>query len=226
MTTRTAFLPLSLSGAVVLTSALMLPVPAIANQWAAEGNIALRGTNLTYYPQPNQAVCLATCVNNGSCRGATWIQAGTYNARDPAMCYLLSAVTERVAVRGHVSMVKTVATPPPQPQPPQPPQPPANATRATWYTAGKLNTPDGQRVSFFCPPLGSDGFLSIWGTDIYTYDSGICMAGAHTGVITRERGGVVTIEMRPGQSAYPATSRYGIASQGYAGYPKSFAVVR
>ena len=25
---------------------------------------------------------------------------------------------------------------------------------------------------------------------MYTYDSGICMAGAHVGVITRERGGV------------------------------------
>ena len=33
------------------------------------------------------------------------------------MCYLLSAVTQRVAARGHVSMIKTTATPPLPPPP-------------------------------------------------------------------------------------------------------------
>ena len=118
----------------------------------------------------------------------------------------------------------TVARPPPPP--PVTPPPPPNATRVTWYTKGNSSTLVGQRVSFLCPPLGPDGYQSIWGTDVYTYDSGICLAGAHVGVITRERGGVVTIEKRPGQSTFPATTRNGIASQGYASYSESFAVGR
>ncbi len=118
MNTKTAIRRLLRSCALVLAGVLSVAAPAVANQWAAEGNVALRGTNLTYYPQPDQNQCLTACVNNGGCTGATWIQAGTYNPRDPAMCYLLSAVTERVVARGHVSVVKTAA---PAPSPPLPP---------------------------------------------------------------------------------------------------------
>ena len=60
------------------------------------------------------------------------------------------------------------------------------------------DAPNGQLFRFVSPPLGPDGYQCIWRTDVYTYDSGICMAGAHVGVITRERGGVVNIEMRAG----------------------------
>ena len=88
---------------------LLLVMPASANQWAAEGNIALNGTNLTYYAQPSQGQCHVDCVNNPRCQGATWIQGGTYASSAVGMCYLLSAVTQRVAARGHVSMVKTTS---------------------------------------------------------------------------------------------------------------------
>ena len=116
---------------------------------------------------------------------------------------------------------------PPVNPPPPPPGPPPAVAGVTWYTSAKaqVGSPDGQRFSFNCPPVGPDGFLSIWGSDVYTYDSGICLAGAHVGVITRERGGVVTIEMRPGLSSYPASVRNGVSSQGYGAYNKSFAVV-
>ena len=98
---------------------LLLVTPASANQWAAEGNIALNGTNLTYYAQPSQGQCHVDCVNNPRCQGATWIQGGTYASSAVGMCYLLSGVTQRVAARGHVSMVKTAVTPPPPPPPNQ-----------------------------------------------------------------------------------------------------------
>lgn len=146
---------------------------------------------------------------------ATWIQGGTYESAAVGMCYLLSAVTRRYAASGYVSMVKTAAPPPPP-----------NATRATWYTRGNASTLVAPRVSFLCPPLGPDGTQSITGTDVYTYDSGICWAGAHVGVITRESGGVVTIEKRPGQSMFPSSTRNGITSQGHASFSESFAVVR
>ena len=47
----------------------------------------------------------------------------------------------------------------------------------------------------------------------------------HDVFITKERGGVVTIEMRPGQDAYPSTSRNDVSSQSFGSYHWSFAVV-
>ena len=210
-----------------LTITFVLLLSSVANA-QQENNTSLTGTRLTYYQRPSASQCQADCANNPNCQGTTWIAAGTYNRSDPAMCYLLSAVTGRTSAAGHISSVKSgsgtggggqPATPPP------PPPPPPGATAATWFTKSNASSPDGQRFSFNCPPMGPEGFLSMWGTDIYTFDSGICMAGVHVGVITRERGGVVTIEMRPGQSSYPASVRNGVSSQGYGSYNKSFAVV-
>ena len=233
---------------MVKTVAAVQP-PPVTNQVPAEGNTSLNGTRLTYYADASQARCLATCQTNGQCRGATWIQAGTYNPGDAAMCYLLSAVTARVPARGHFSLVKgidapppsvvtpppsvvtpppSVVTPPPSvvTPPPSVVTPPANTTRATWYTKTDFNTPNGTRISFACPPIGSDGYQGIWGTDVYAYGSGVCMAGVHVGVITRERGGVVTVEIMAGQSSHPGSTRNGVVSQSYGAYEKSFAVVR
>ena len=98
-------------GAVLSAGVLMFAPNAWANRWAAEAGVGLNGTTLTYYQRPDQAQCHVDCVNNPNCRGATWIQAGTYNPRDAAMCYQLSGVSSRFAKGGHVSMVKTVALP-------------------------------------------------------------------------------------------------------------------
>ncbi len=76
---------------------------------AREDNTSLNGTRLTYYQQPSFGQCQADCANNANCKGFTWIQAGTYNAGDAAMCYLLSAVTGRSSARGHFSAVKGAA---------------------------------------------------------------------------------------------------------------------
>ncbi len=111
MNPATAIRPTPRLRATVFAGAVAFALPAFANEWATEGNVALNGTNLTYYRQPDQAQCLSACASNGNCRGATWIQAGTFNPRDPAMCYLLSTVTGRVAARGHYSMVKSANTP-------------------------------------------------------------------------------------------------------------------
>jgi hypothetical protein len=77
-----------------------------ASLGAREDNTALNGTRLTYYQRPDFNQCQADCANNANCKGFTWIQAGTYNANDAAMCYLMSAVTGRYSARGHFSGVK------------------------------------------------------------------------------------------------------------------------
>jgi microcompartment protein CcmL/EutN len=73
-----------------------------------------------------------------------------------------------------------------------------------------------------CPRDGTAG--TIYGTRIYTDDSSICTAAAHAGVITLERGGRVTIEIRGGRSSYESTTRHGITSASWGEYGRSFVV--
>ncbi len=97
---------------LALTMACVLLLPLIASTQgfgAREDNTSLNGERLTYHPRANISECQADCVNNPNCKGYTWIQAGTYNAGDNAMCYLMSTVTGRVAARGHYSAEKAAA---------------------------------------------------------------------------------------------------------------------
>ena len=92
---------------LTISFAFLLPLIASTQGFGArEDNTSLNGERLTYHPRANISECQADCVNNPNCKGYTWIQAGTYNAGDQAMCYLMSTVTGRVAARGHISGVK------------------------------------------------------------------------------------------------------------------------
>ncbi len=80
----------------------------------------------------------------------------------------------------------------------------------------------GQTYTFRCPEEGIEHI--IWGSDVYTHDSSICTAAVHAGLISLARGGIVTIEFRPGRSTYGSTVRNGIKSKTYGEYPRSFVV--
>jgi hypothetical protein len=77
---------------------------------------------------------------------------------------------------------------------------------AFWHRAAK-----GSQFSFECPPGGDP--KSIWGTDIYIEGSSICTAAVHAGAITLEDGGIVTIEILPGEMSYPGSTRNGVTSE-------------
>jgi hypothetical protein len=62
----------------------------------------------------------------------------------------------------------------------------------------------------------------VWGTDTYTADSSICTAALHAGKITRDRGGIVTIELRPGEAVYTGSLRNGVQSTDYGAYGRSY----
>lgn len=62
----------------------------------------------------------------------------------------------------------------------------------------------------------------VWGSDIYTDDTPMCVAAVHAGVITAARGGRVAIEAAPGRSSYRGTSRNGVQSKDYGSWPRSF----
>lgn len=78
------------------------------------------------------------------------------------------------------------------------------------FSPGQYRGKNNQRYTFKCLPNGETS--TVLGTDIYTDDSSICTAAVHEGLITIASGGVVTIEIRPGQDAYVGSERNGIKS--------------
>ena len=73
---------------------------------------------------------------------------------------------------------------------------------------------NGERFRFHCPP-GKPKSGQVIGSGPYTDGSSICAAAVHAGVINAASGGVVTIEVRPGEAHYPASLSHFIQSEGY-----------
>jgi hypothetical protein len=117
-------------------------LPAACSQMHREQNTALNGKNLTFYQRPTVDQCEADCDANAQCKGFTWIQAGTYNRTDPAMCYLIAQVTGSTSARGHISGIKggTTTTQPPV-------QPSGDDLSGTW-TANYQEPFSGQHFRF------------------------------------------------------------------------------
>ena len=91
----------------------------------------------------------------------------------------------------------------------------------TWEArASSLNGKDGETLTLTCSPGGTAH--SVWGSDIYTSDSSICTAAVHSGLITYQQGGTVTIELRPGRDIYGSSERNGVTSSAYGPYQHSF----
>jgi hypothetical protein len=90
-------------------------------------------------------------------------------------------------------------------------------------TATQLRGFNGRVFTFRCPRNGVAHF--VWGTGTYADDSSVCTAAVHAGFITRARGGVVKIRIRPGRSRYKGTTRYGITSHRWGRWHGSFVVV-
>ncbi len=98
----------------------------------------------------------------------------------------------------------------------------AGAERPTTWdaSAASLNAKDGETLTLACSPGGTAH--SVWGSDIYTADSSICTAAVHSGLISLQQGGTVTIEVRPGRRAYGASERNGVTTSDYGSYQHSF----
>jgi hypothetical protein len=96
-------------------------------------------------------------------------------------------------------------------------------TQVTWlFSPAMLNSEDGKPWKFKCPADGKES--NVWGSDTYTADSSVCNAAVHAGKFSRESGGSVTIELRPGASSYQSTTRHGVNSNDYGQYSRSFVI--
>jgi LCCL domain len=82
----------------------------------------------------------------------------------------------------------------------------------------------GLKFKFRCPSSGEQS-NRLWGTDTYTGDSSICEAAVHSGVFSRDQGGVVTIEVRGGRQSFLGSQRFGVLSKGYDSFGYSFAII-
>jgi hypothetical protein len=65
----------------------------------------------------------------------------------------------------------------------------------------------------------------LWGTDLYTDDSGLCVAAVHAGVMDQRSGGSFTIEIRPGAGSYRGSTRNGVTSAAYGSWTGSYVFV-
>ncbi|MDF0643197.1 MAG: LCCL domain-containing protein [Nitrospira sp.] len=67
-------------------------------------------------------------------------------------------------------------------------------------------------ITVVCPPKGTADWY-VWGTDIYTASSAICVAAVHAGAVTLETGGRVTVALQPKQETFIGSERNKILSQ-------------
>jgi len=67
-------------------------------------------------------------------------------------------------------------------------------------------------LTLLCPPKGNaDSY--VWGEDVYTASSAICVAAVHAGAITLETGGKITVTLQPKQETFIGSDRNKISSQ-------------
>jgi hypothetical protein len=98
-----------------------------------------------------------------------------------------------------------------------------------WHTT-YAQVPDdfNAPITAVCPPKGNTN-SAVWGTDVYSASSSICLAAVHAGIITLDAGGRVTITLQPKQASYVASQRNGVSSRGwtdpnYQAYPQPYKV--
>lgn len=105
-----------------------------------------------------------------------------------------------------------------------PPLGPQGPFPVSWSgTAEAFRGRVGQRFRVACPAGGTAG--AVWGTGTYTDDSSLCSAAVHAGRLSLAAGGVVTIEIQPGLSAYTGRTMNGITSSAWGQWHGSFVVV-
>ena len=105
-------------------------------------------------------------------------------------------------------------------------QPVSTVIQGAWTTqANEYSANIGKQYSFYFPPGGTIS-SRVWGTDVYTYDCSIASAAVHAGLITKQNGGTVTIQIKPGQSSYKGSTRNGVTSKAYGSFGGSFIFIR
>jgi hypothetical protein len=67
---------------------------------------------------------------------------------------------------------------------------------------------------------------SVYGTDVFTYDSTVATAAVHSGLLKVGETAVLKVTMLPGRPSYLASTRNGVTSSAWGSYQASFQVER
>jgi TIR domain/LCCL domain len=71
-----------------------------------------------------------------------------------------------------------------------------------------------------CGPGAASTSGAVWGTDLYTDDSALCLAALHAGAIGAE-GGLITVLRSEGRPLYVGSARNGVTSHDFGSYAAS-----
>ncbi|WNG44739.1 protease B [Archangium minus] len=93
-------------------------------------------------------------------------------------------------------------------------------TSCSSYNFTSYRGQNGTKIACSCGAVSGG---SVWGTDLYTDDSNVCVAAVHAGAIPAT-GGAVVVTIQPGQSSYTGTTRNGITTSSYGAWSGSFSI--
>ncbi len=79
-------------------------------------------------------------------------------------------------------------------------------------------------AGFICPANCASSGATVWGTNIYTHDSSICVSAVHAGVIQNETGGAVVASWLGEQDSYLGSTQNGITTSEYGQWYSSYSV--
>jgi hypothetical protein len=83
----------------------------------------------------------------------------------------------------------------------------------------------GKTYDFYCQTAPKDLIHApVWGTDVYTINSGICSTAVHSGMIA-ESGGTISIELLKGQEFYSGSTKNNIQSEDHIGTELSYTFI-
>ncbi|MCC0177863.1 hypothetical protein I4641_12835 [Waterburya agarophytonicola K14] len=84
----------------------------------------------------------------------------------------------------------------------------------------------GKKYEFDCQALSEDSIHApIWGTKVYTVNSGICSSAVHAGMLEAEEGGKVTITLLEGKGFYTGSKKNDVISEDHSATDMGFSFV-
>jgi len=84
----------------------------------------------------------------------------------------------------------------------------------------------GKKYTFYCQSASEDlVHAPVWGTKVYTVNSGICSTAVHSGMIDAEEGGKVTLKLAKGKQFYTGSKKNNVTTKDHTGTDVSYTFV-
>ncbi|WP_179145204.1 LCCL domain-containing protein [Rhizobium sp. RU36D] len=197
------------------------------------GRIGRNGGDVTVIPLPGQRAYPGLTRNgipsgnNGRMEGS-FSFAGAAVAQAPPTAPVPAEPLPAPVSQAPLAPAPAMPAPPPQPAAmpvttaPAPSAAPQPATATVGQCPENFVAWRGETapLTCHCPPVDTNS-SAVWGMDVYTEDSNLCLAAVHAGFLVAD-GGLVTAVPLPGRPAYAGVTRNGISSSNNGAMEGSF----